>query len=216
MVTEVAVKRWVLVLKHIVKDHSDCPHGPLEVNGIDDRDYLDPKSPVYSSFKGIVEDKRLLSNMERSCCYLFTSALEAFHSLKLKYAAKLVHQQYIAMEACIMLAVMDHNENVNRKKKDTPVASFSKATKLWTMKDKEDKTYHFREEVISRTVALATSATAKVQDLASKETRERREALNVPQCVAKTPKPSMEEMMSDYRKRKELQQEVSEKRRRNI
>ncbi|CAG0906414.1 unnamed protein product [Cyprideis torosa] len=84
------------------------------------------------------------------------------------------------------------------------------------MKDKkEDKTYHFREEVISRTVALATSATGKVQDLASKETRERREDLNVPQCVAKTPKPPIEQMMSDYRKRKELQQEVSEKRRRN-
>ncbi|CAG0887850.1 unnamed protein product, partial [Cyprideis torosa] len=202
---KVAVKRWVLVLKHIVKDHSDCPHGPLEVNGIDDRDYLDPKSPVYSSFKEIVEDKRLLSNMERSCCYLFTSALEAFHSLKLKYAAKLVHYQYIAMEARIMLAVMDHNENVNRKKKDTPVGS---------MRFRWFETCYFLFFLLFWMRERCSRWRFQV-DLASKETRERREALNVPQCVAKTPKPPIEQMMSDYRKRKELQQEVSEKRRRN-
>ena len=63
-------------MKHVIRDHSECPHLPRDDEEHADPipDYIDPKKPVYKSLKDIAEDTRFLNDIQRSCCYLFTSA----------------------------------------------------------------------------------------------------------------------------------------------
>ncbi|CAG0897342.1 unnamed protein product [Cyprideis torosa] len=110
----VAVKNWTVGLKHITGDHCECIHQPYDPS-VDKRNYLNPKNSVYEEAKKIICNKQLLSDIERSCHYYFTSSLESYHSLKLKYAAKRVHYQYPSMECRVLLSILDHNENIHRE-----------------------------------------------------------------------------------------------------
>lgn len=57
--------------------------------------------------------------MLSNCTSASTGSLEVFHSGLLKYAQKRLHFSYDSMRARTELAVMDHNENVNRPQATT-------------------------------------------------------------------------------------------------
>ena len=70
-------------------------------------------------FKKIVQDKRILKDMQQMTQFCHTGNLEVFHSMMLKYSPKRQHFSHSGMIARTRLAVLDNNENANRNQSTT-------------------------------------------------------------------------------------------------
>ncbi|CAG0891461.1 unnamed protein product [Cyprideis torosa] len=130
------------------------------------------------------------------------SNLESYHSLKIKYASKQTHYQFVGMQGRVQASILDHNENLHRLSKN-PVVSYSKAMKRFELKDrKAQKTYNFRNSVVDIALNSACQSRETVDAMASRQTTEVRTKFKIPKCVAKISKPPREELEARYKMRK--------------
>ncbi|CAG0904967.1 unnamed protein product, partial [Cyprideis torosa] len=149
---ETLQRTWFSLLKHIKNDHSDCDH-PKRSRTHDNTKYIPKDSPILKDLENIISRPALLKQLEKAKEFYFTSYLESFHSLLLKYCDERHHYQYGGIISRLQLAFMDHNENIGRQQKKTnEVEHFRmacpKSTGTWkAVPVLERKTYTFREEV---------------------------------------------------------------------
>ncbi|CAG0902397.1 unnamed protein product [Cyprideis torosa] len=201
---KVAVKNWTVGLKHITGDHCECIHQPYDPS-VDKRNYLNPKNSVYEEAKKIICNKQLLSDIERSCHYYFTSSLESYHSLKLKYAAKRVHYQYPSMECRVLLSILDHNENIHREN-ETPAVLQQGDADLGVEGQEGSKNVYIPQRCSGDGEHHCCFFERKDQRSVIPRDEGSEGKNKIPKCVAaiKRPKPATEELMARYTKRKSL------------
>ncbi|ROL46137.1 THAP domain-containing protein 4 [Anabarilius grahami] len=127
------IKRWKSILHHICGVHSwtedgeerRCLHSELTSDEQKKKKWLDNKSRAFLTLENLVLDKGLLKDLRQMALFKHTGKLEVFHSLLLKYCPKRIHFHCTSMLAHTQMAVLDHNENVNRQQARTNTGKFA-------------------------------------------------------------------------------------------
>ncbi|XP_061566080.1 uncharacterized protein LOC133420407 isoform X1 [Cololabis saira] len=116
------VAKWTSILNHVqdIHTHGDplypkCQH-PLRVSR-DRSKWLRAGTPAFYKLEKILTDKRILKDVEKLSPHHQTSALDAFHSVILRFAPKNVVFPFLGMLCRLYLAAMHFNENANHPQK---------------------------------------------------------------------------------------------------
>uniref|UniRef100_A0A8C1ZPL9 Transposase n=1 Tax=Cyprinus carpio TaxID=7962 RepID=A0A8C1ZPL9_CYPCA len=168
------IKRWKSLLQHISKK----------------KKWIDQASRAFITLENLVLDEGLLKDLRQM--------LEVFHSLLLKYCPKRIHFQYTSVLARTQLAVLDHNENVQRQQARTKTAKFNvvfpKHSKQWVARKLyEAPTQNFREELVRHVLQRRMDSSIIYKDSSS-----HLEIQPVPKNIAQQTKPSKEDTVSKY------------------
>jgi uncharacterized Fe-S cluster protein YjdI len=115
-------EKWLSIIHHVSNKHSwrGCTHFKKCVHHRPSRrekkqvPWLKPGSPALVPIDEVVNNKRLLKDMEKLTEFCHTGELEVFLSIMLKYLPKRNHFSYRCMLARTRLAALDHNHNCNR------------------------------------------------------------------------------------------------------
>ncbi|XP_040177724.1 uncharacterized protein LOC120909984 [Rana temporaria] len=152
-----------------------CSHKPIPTDEEREYEWLTQGSTAHHKLKSIIEDPRLLKDLEHLSGFYHTGELEVFHSMVLKYRSKWQHFSMDGMVARTQLAALDHNSNINRlqaviqkPKKNTEEKGalryrygFSKAKKDWNVgKMYEPTSQAFMLEIICDVVDHAAGIKA--------------------------------------------------------
>ena len=92
-----------------------CPHDPFSTENKKRTKWIKPGFVAHLEIRKIVGKGRLLKDLEHCAKACYTAELEAFHSLCTKYCEKCEGFEYEVMDARMKCAVMNHNENNQRK-----------------------------------------------------------------------------------------------------
>lgn len=117
------VERFVSCIHHVVNRHTfsgtyytKCEHKPYTPLEAPQTDWLEPDSPAHMALKKVLlDDKRLHTDLWKLNENIYTSQLEVFHALKIRYLPKQIFFEQDKMVADMQLATLDHNLNVDRK-----------------------------------------------------------------------------------------------------
>ena len=146
--------------------------------------------------------------------------LDVFHSLCTKYCEKREEFEYEVMDARMKCAVMDHNENTQRKQAVVRKAQkgtagkgearfkcpFSKQTKDWNVKPiLEEKTYKFVEDM---TIQLVQSK----KESSMKKPEKSYRPIGLPQNIAPIPIPPKQELIRERKEKDEKKAEAQKSR----
>lgn len=112
------VERFTSCIYHVVNRHTfignqfykKCEHEKYT----EDREWMTEGSAPHEALKKIVLNKSLLKDMELLNLNVFTTHLEVFHALKIRYLPKSIFYEQEKMEAGMMIAALDHNLNIQR------------------------------------------------------------------------------------------------------
>ena len=167
---------WKSLLHHVTNKHNfqrlypkypRCAHKPLKKEKARRKKWLKKNSPAYNSLEKVIFDKKNLSDMTHLTKSYHTGSLEVFHSLINCYAPKRQEFELNVMAARVKLAIIDHNNNVNRKQADVKQKRkggadvgerkwrfvCSKLSKDWIAKPvKEEKSYAFVDELVMEVI----------------------------------------------------------------
>ena len=77
--------------------------------------WLRSSSVAHKALRKVVLQDTLLQDMKQLTGVHCTGSLEVFHSRVLKCCPKRQHFRYVGMQACIELAILDHNYNTQLK-----------------------------------------------------------------------------------------------------
>ncbi|KAF6040074.1 hypothetical protein EB796_001616 [Bugula neritina] len=102
-------EKWRLLLSHITNDHTKCNHETKPST----KAWIVQGSPCERILSEMLLSSRLINDIKRAGKQN-TSELEAFHAKINHYAPKMTGYTYQGMSSRYQLAVMYHNENVNR------------------------------------------------------------------------------------------------------
>ncbi|XP_063289713.1 uncharacterized protein LOC134574530 [Pelobates fuscus] len=116
-------ERWDSVLYHVIDQHTwegtslyhACSHETIREKEKKKIKWLKKASPAFFQLHDIVRDAQLQKDLNSLTMYCHSDAIDAFHSLMLKYRTKWVHSGLDSAEAQTALAVLAHNFNVDRK-----------------------------------------------------------------------------------------------------
>lgn len=99
--------------------------------------------------KEIIYNKKFLGDLKQTKNYVHTKRLESYHNLRLKYVPKRVHFSYKTTYIKSIIAIIDHNSNLNKEKIGLNYL-FSKLTGKWVTKNKYVKGKNYwRDEIIN-------------------------------------------------------------------
>jgi hypothetical protein len=87
------------------------------------------------TFISKLSDGNVIFRLDVGKNYVHTGALESYHNLRLKYAPKRIHFSYNGLYLRSVIAIMDHNWNVNKEKVGEKYM-FSKSSGAWVVKNK--------------------------------------------------------------------------------
>ncbi|XP_041443251.1 uncharacterized protein LOC121401647 [Xenopus laevis] len=118
----VLLDKWRSVLYHIANKHTfpklktykKCQHKPLTAQEKKERKWITHTHPAHSSLVKIITDPLLIRDISSIEKFCHTGDLENFHSKVLKYRPKRIAYKMDGMHARTMLAILSHNNNVNR------------------------------------------------------------------------------------------------------
>ncbi|XP_077549571.1 uncharacterized protein LOC144162784 isoform X1 [Haemaphysalis longicornis] len=137
---ELILSIWGSLLNHVCNKHvghqgpfSECLHEPLE-----DRQWMRPDSPAFLKLRAILQNPRLLSDLQQLSPTVQTYALESFNSLIIRFAPKAIAFSEEGMAARTQLAVLHYNENALR-----PQAKTKKGKKKYKVKMSRPRPGHF-------------------------------------------------------------------------
>ncbi|XP_040185818.1 uncharacterized protein LOC120918344 [Rana temporaria] len=205
-------EKWISMTYHASNLHEwqgnslyhQCSHTPIPTNEEKEYEWLTPGSTDHHKLKSIIQDQRLLKDLEHLSGFYHTGELEVFHSMVLKYRSKRHHFSMDGMVSRTQLAALDHNHNTNRlqaivqkPKKNTEEKGalrfrygFRKAKKDWNVgKIYEPTSQAFMIEIICDVVDYAAGKKAfawhsrKVTDLEN---------------IAAFPRPEKQELQCKY------------------
>lgn len=155
--SDLLITKFTSILKHIKNVHEweedgvkkTCEHPPLSDEYKKQKLWLLPDSKPYEVLKEIICNKKFLTDLKQTKNYVHTGRLESYHNLRLKYVPKRVHFSFKAMYIKSIIAIIDHNSNLNKKKIGLNYL-FSKPTGKWVTKNIYEKgTNNWRDEIIN-------------------------------------------------------------------
>ncbi|KAL2102342.1 hypothetical protein ACEWY4_001510 [Coilia grayii] len=198
-------RRWTSLLHHICGEHVweqdgrrwACPHPALSPEEQQKKRWLHKDSDAFRGLQAIVEDKRLLKDLNQMTHFKHTGSLEVFHSVMLKYMPKRLHFDYDTMVARTQLAILDNNYNVGREQAMTsegiPRFSmvFTKHSKDWVAKKiYEPTSQSFRHYLIERVLQRRENPTPPEMP-----------RVQQPQNIATKEKPPKEDVIQKHQSR---------------
>ncbi|KAF4097383.1 hypothetical protein G5714_021391 [Onychostoma macrolepis] len=120
------VAKWTSLLNHIQNVHvhekplfPKCEH-PDRVSR-DQKKWFQPGSVELHKLEKVLNNKRVLKDVEKLSHHFQTSSLEAFHSLILRFAPKKGVFPFIGMLCRLYLAAMHYNENADHDQATTTI-----------------------------------------------------------------------------------------------
>ncbi|CAM4529859.1 unnamed protein product [Leuciscus chuanchicus] len=141
---------WKSITHHVCNEHEwtdengeqhRCDHAPLTAQEQKKRMWMKKDSMAFQDLSSLVLDKRLLRDMEKMALFKHTGPLEVFHSALLKYLPKRQAFSFQGMRERCHLAILEHNENIVKRKQDTTKTGqarfnqvFCKRSKQWVLK----------------------------------------------------------------------------------
>ncbi|XP_065129116.2 uncharacterized protein [Paramisgurnus dabryanus] len=203
--------KWKSILHHISGEHrwtedgiqKRCLHPDLNPDQQRRKRWIIKESRAYHTLEKIVLDKGILKDLQQMSLFKHTGKLEVFHSMLLKYCPKNLHFHYSSMFARTQLAIMDHNENVNRQQATTASGVqrynvvFPKHSKQWVAKKLFNPTTQtFRDELVNTVLEYRRNPNTAVPDETSDRT-----IPTLPANIATKPKPDKEAAISMHQSR---------------
>ena len=94
--------------------YKKCEHEDYSEEEMAQRKWLKFGSPSHEALKSVVMNSGLVKDVAKLNENLFTTHLEVFHALKIRYIPKSIFFEQEKMIAGVELAALDHNLNINR------------------------------------------------------------------------------------------------------
>ncbi|KAM5141112.1 uncharacterized protein ACMZJ9_014873 [Mantella aurantiaca] len=115
-------EKWLSIACHAANIHQwqsasqyhSCHHSTVWPEESGNYAWLQTGSAAHFKLKEIVQDRRLLEDLEQLPHFCHTGGLEVFQSLAHKYRSKRHHLSIDDVVAQLQLAIMDHNHNISR------------------------------------------------------------------------------------------------------
>jgi len=130
--------------------------------------------------------KDLLKDLEYAKNFVHTGRLESYHNLRLKYMPKRIHLKYKGMHMRCMIAIIDHNHNINKKELGDKMV-YSNPAGRYILKTKyehsNDEWHHILMSEIKKKMKEITLTITEFEIVA------------IPQTIAPQPKPNYEDLM---------------------
>jgi hypothetical protein len=167
---EILTEKICSILHHVANVHywdgnkvNKCDHDPLTVEETRKKKWLVAGSGPHTAIQEVLCNKKLVKDLRKLTKACHTGQLEVFHSLLLKYCPKRQEFDYPQMLVRLQLAVLDHNNNLNRQEKTTVLKGpndsharvkkyrhvYSKQNKMWVSKAiKEGKSYDYVQDIM--------------------------------------------------------------------
>ena len=200
---ELLVEMWQSITHHVCNIHAwnsgdkyhRCAHGELQPEEERKTRWLIPDSPAHQALQDVLFDKNLVKDIRHLTKACRTGELESFHNMLLKYCPKRKHYFYPGMLARLQLAVLDHNNNTARKPakirkgprrgEEQVALKYSKRSHSWVEKMiKEKKDHSYLVDIMENILKMKTGE-IHVEAPSLPE---------LPKNVARTPRPSREEV----------------------
>ena len=158
-------EKWKSLIYHITNQHEwdffdhvhTCDHPTLADDVSRRKKWLKPDSLSHEALKSIVLDPRVLGDLEKMYLAVHTGRLESYHALVNKYCSKRQHFSYRGMVARTCLAVLDHNNNLERSQATTSAGdlryntAYPKRTQEWIAKPvTTPKSYKWRLKLVTQ------------------------------------------------------------------
>ncbi|KAM4617347.1 uncharacterized protein O3C94_021387 [Discoglossus pictus] len=113
---------WKSVLHHVSNTHvwddgilvNGCKHGELPKEECDECPWIQKNTTAYSALEDLICSAQIQKDMQRLTEYCHTTEIEMFHNMVLKYLPKSVKFKMDAIQARTKLAILAHNNNVNK------------------------------------------------------------------------------------------------------
>lgn len=195
-------EKWISIMYHVTDLHEwdnfdvyhKCEHAPLSDAERSKKKWLRPDSSAHKALKEVVLDRRLVADIKKLTHAVHTGGLEAFHSLVTKYTPKRQHFSYKGMLVRTELAVLDHNNNLDRGQATTAQGNlrfdvvFPKRTKDWLAKPvSEPKSHKWRRFLASQVVQFQCGERTVLQVPIPED---------IPKNIADITRPPKEEVVS--------------------
>ncbi|XP_038126779.1 uncharacterized protein LOC119773727 [Cyprinodon tularosa] len=205
------IRKWKALLHHICGVHRweedgqeiKCVHADLTSEEQRRKRWLRRDSYAFKALTAIALDKGLMKDLRQMALFKHTGKLEVFHASMLKYTEKRLHFHYSTMKARTQLAVMDHNENVQREQAYTNTGQarfnvvYPKQTKEWVAKKiYVPTTQTFRQNLVVQVVRRRLDPNIKIKDPQSYVSTP-----PIPENIAQKPKPAKEEAIQKHTSR---------------
>ncbi|XP_049918879.1 uncharacterized protein LOC126401561 [Epinephelus moara] len=173
------IKKWQSLLYHICGVHrweedgeeKTCQHADLSPEQQRRKRWIKKDSPAFKILSSIALDKGIIKDLRHMALFKHTGKLEVFHASLLKYTEKRLHFHDSSMRARTQLAIMDHNENVQREQATTASGRprfnvvFPKATKDWVArKIYLPTTQTFRKNLVVEALQRRRDSSVKFKD----------------------------------------------------
>ena len=115
-------ERFLSVIHHVCNRHNfksnalylQCEHDKYSREETRARAWLDYGTPAHESLKKIVMNPVLVRDLKKMNHHVFTTYLEVFHALKIRYLPKSIFFEAEKMVAGMELFALDHNINIDR------------------------------------------------------------------------------------------------------
>lgn len=116
------VERFLSVIHHVCNRHTfrsnttylRCAHRRYTEDEVRKRVWLKIGSPAHETLKKILLKPLMVKDLKKMNQHVFTTYLEVFHALKIRYLPKSIFFEQEKMVVGMELAALDHNINVNR------------------------------------------------------------------------------------------------------
>ncbi|XP_063076993.1 uncharacterized protein LOC134466993 [Engraulis encrasicolus] len=205
-------RRWKSLLYHIRGIHRweeedaehRCYHPPPTEEEQRRKMWLETDSPAFQALTGLVMDKNLLRDLRQMTLFKHTGSLEVYHSVILKYAEKRLHFSYDSMRARSQLAILDHNNNLERPQATTQdgqaryKAAYSKQSQQWVAKPiYEGTTQTFRDDLVERVLRRREDSSVVLSKPVPRPRPRRRLLHN----IAPVPRPEKSDLVAKARSR---------------
>ncbi|KAM5158493.1 uncharacterized protein ACMZJ9_009757 [Mantella aurantiaca] len=155
-------EKWLSLLKHIQNIHTwhdgvlyhKCAHVPLSEEAYSETLWLKEGTVAYDKVSEIIRNPELMEDLDHLVWNCNTDALEVFHFNASKFHTKGIHVSIDAMEARTRLAVIYHNQNIDRIPTTVPQAASATTplgTRLVTLKRRQKWLLHTMKESVTNT-----------------------------------------------------------------
>ncbi|KAL4152882.1 hypothetical protein QTP88_000715 [Uroleucon formosanum] len=188
-------QKFTSVLKHIsnIREWEEdgiiqkCEHETLSEEYKNNTLWIHPDSESYNALKKILLAKDFLKDLQHAKHFVHTGRLESYHNVRLKYMPKRIHLKYSGMHMRPILAILDHNSNVNKTMIGDKMV-YSKPFGCYTMKNRyTSTTNNWRAEIMQN---------VKEKSKISLICQNQDQLISVPKNIVSIPKLDINELRS--------------------
>ena len=203
-------EKWLSVLYHITGKHrwktsedfknvKKCGHPSISRKDQKSIKWLEAGSPAHIALEEVVTNNKLLKDICKLTEFHHTGQLESYHSLMTKYVPKREHFCYNGMVARTQLAILDHNNNVNRSQAEVKQGANKGEKRFKLVCSKQRKNWVAKEIKTPKSTAYVEGLMEHVMQCKKGKKLKKYKPPKQAKCIAPTPKPSKQEVINDKR-----------------